>query len=99
MSLRSEILFDDRTKLNEYNPSENTTVPFLTVYEKTEVLGTRMTQLSNGARSFLPDDQTKTLSVKEIASKELTQHKLPFVIIRTLPNGTREYWRLNDLIM
>lgn len=99
MTLRSEILFDDRTKLNHYNPSENTTVPFLTVYEKTEVLGTRMTQLSNGARSFLPDDQTKVMTIKEIAISELSQHKLPFVISRTLPNGTREYWRLNDLIM
>ena len=32
-----------------------------------------------------------------IAEKELNQKKIPFIIMRPLPNGKKEYWRLQDL--
>ena len=32
----------------------------------------------------------------EIVEKELIQRKIPFIIRRTLPNGTYEDWKLEE---
>jgi DNA-directed RNA polymerase I, II, and III subunit RPABC2 len=72
--------------------------PFLSVYERTKILGFRANQLAQGARSYLkpvPDHITSTL---EIAKLELSQRLLPFIIKRPIPDGTFEYWRLSDLM-
>jgi DNA-directed RNA polymerase I, II, and III subunit RPABC2 len=72
--------------------------PFLTVYERTKVLGTRANQIAEGARPFIvvPDHMTDPL---EIAKLELDQRRLPFIIKRPMPDGTFEYWRLSDLMI
>jgi DNA-directed RNA polymerase I, II, and III subunit RPABC2 len=72
--------------------------PFLTVYERTKVLGTRANQIADGARPFIvvPDHMTDPL---EIAKLELEQRRLPFIIKRPMPDGTFEYWRLSDLMI
>jgi DNA-directed RNA polymerase subunit K/omega len=73
--------------------------PFLSVYERTKILGFRANQLAQGARSYLkpvPDHITSTL---EIARLELNQRLLPFIIKRPIPDGTFEYWRLSDLML
>jgi DNA-directed RNA polymerase subunit K/omega len=74
------------------------TYPFLTVYEKTKIIGMRANQLSQGACPFIKvPDHVK--SVKEIARLELEQKRLPYIIKRPLPNGECEYWRLSDLMI
>ncbi len=72
--------------------------PFLTVYERTKILGFRANQLSQGARPFVdvPEYVTKPI---EIAHIELEQRRLPFIIKRPMPDGSFEYWRLSDLIV
>ena len=72
-------------------------MPFLTQYERTSILGFRTNQLAQGARPFIvvPPHVTSTL---EIARMELEQRRLPFVIKRPMPDGSSEYWRLSDLI-
>lgn len=72
--------------------------PFLTVYERTKILGTRTNQLADGARPFItvPDYITQPL---EIAKLELEARVLPFVIERPMPDGSFEYWRLSDLMI
>jgi DNA-directed RNA polymerase I, II, and III subunit RPABC2 len=72
--------------------------PFLTVYERTKILGTRANQLAEGARPFVtvPEHMTQPL---EIAKLELEQRRLPFIIKRPMPDGTFEYWRLSDLMI
>lgn len=72
--------------------------PFLTLYEKTKILGFRANQLAQGARAFVtvPPHVTSTL---EIARMELAQRRLPFILARPMPDGTFEYWRLNDLMI
>jgi DNA-directed RNA polymerase subunit K/omega len=72
--------------------------PFLTVYEKTKILGFRANQLSQGAKPYIdvPEYITGTL---EIAKLELEQRRLPFIVKRPMPDGTFEYWRLSDLMM
>jgi DNA-directed RNA polymerase subunit K/omega len=72
------------------------TQPFLSVFEKTKILGFRTNQLSQGARPFVKvPPQVK--SYLEIAKIELEERRLPFILKRPLPNGTFEYWRLSDL--
>jgi DNA-directed RNA polymerase I, II, and III subunit RPABC2 len=72
--------------------------PFLTQYEKTKVLGMRANQLSQSARPYIVVPAHIT-SVWEIARLELEQRRLPFIIRRPMPDGTREYWRLSDLLI
>jgi DNA-directed RNA polymerase I, II, and III subunit RPABC2 len=72
--------------------------PFLTVFERTKILGTRTNQLAEGARPFVtvPEYMTNPL---DIAKLELEQRRLPFIVKRPMPDGTFEYWRLSDLMI
>jgi len=74
------------------------TYPFLTLYEKTKIIGLRANQLSKGARPYVPVPDHIT-SVRDIARMELEQKRLPFIVKRPLPNGAYEYWRLSDLML
>lgn len=77
------------------DPSHKTQ-PFLSIFEKTKILGFRTNQLSQGARPYvrIPKHMKTYL---EIAKLELEERRLPFIVKRPLPNGTFEYWRLSDL--
>lgn len=90
-----------RNKLGTIVDPLHRTVPILTKYEKTRVLGIRTKQLNNGAEPFIsskinitPD---KIIDGYPIALKELEEKKLPFIIRRPLPGGGVEYWYLQDL--
>lgn len=72
------------------------TVPFLTKYEKTRVIGQRIQQLNNGAKVYInvSDD---IIDNNVIAEMELKEKKIPFIIRRPLPDNSFEYWKLQDL--
>ena len=72
------------------------TMPFLTKYEKTRILGQRAKQLNQGAQPMIPVDK-KIIDGYLIAQLELQQKALPFIIRRPLPGGKSEYWRVSDL--
>lgn len=72
--------------------------PFLTVFEKTKILGFRANQISQGARPYIDVPEYVT-SELEIARIELEQRRLPFIVKRPMPDGSFEYWRLSDLIL
>ena len=72
------------------------TIPIMTKYEKTRILGQRAKQLNEGAPAFIKIDST-VIDGYLIALKELEQKKTPFIIRRPLPNGGSEYWRIQDL--
>jgi DNA-directed RNA polymerase subunit K/omega len=72
------------------------TIPIMTKYEKTRVLGQRAKQLNEGSPAFIKVDST-VIDGYLIAVKELEQKKTPFIIRRPLPNGGSEYWRIQDL--
>ena len=72
------------------------TLPFLTKYEKTRILGERATQLNAGAMAMIEVD-VDMIDGYLIALKEFDQKKIPFIIKRPLPNGAVEYWKLEDL--
>lgn len=73
----------------------HTTIPILTKYEYTRILGVRATQIENGAPTFI--DAPELVDSYLIAKAELDQKKLPFILKRPIPNGTIEYWKLEDL--
>lgn len=72
------------------------TIPLLTKYELARVLGMRAKQINMGATPFV---KVPTIIVDgyTIASMELKQKKIPFIIRRPLPNGGCEYWKVSDL--
>lgn len=72
------------------------TLPILTKYEKTRIVGERARQIESGAPAMvdIPDDM---IDAYLIATKELEEKKIPFIIKRPLPNGAIEYWRIADL--
>lgn len=83
--------------MEKYDPSKNLTRNVMTKFEKTKVIGIRLEQLSRGA---IPNiDTTNIKNIREICMKELEERKIPFVIMRPLPNGKKEYWRLKDMII
>jgi DNA-directed RNA polymerase I, II, and III subunit RPABC2 len=72
------------------------TIPFLTKYEKTRILGQRAKQIEMGARPFISVDE-KIIDSYIIAELELREKKIPFIIKRPIPNGGFEYWHVKDL--
>ena len=76
--------------------SMHKTMPILTKYEKTRILGQRAKQINQGAHPVVPVDK-KIIDGYLIAQLELQQKALPFIIRRPLPGGKSEYWRLADL--
>ena len=72
------------------------TYPFITKYEYARVIGMRSKQLNNGADPFVKVDRGM-IDGYTIALKEMEEKKIPFIIARPLPNGGREYWKLQDL--
>lgn len=79
------------------NDPSHTTYPYITLYEKTKIIGVRANQLSQGAKPFINVPEYVT-DVIQIARLEYEQKRLPFIIKRPLPNGKYEYWRLTDLM-
>jgi len=72
------------------------TIPILTKYEKTRVLGQRAKQINSGAPSTIKVPDT-TMDGYLVALEELRQKKIPFIIRRPIPNGGFEYWKISDL--
>ena len=72
------------------------TIPILTKYEKTRILGLRAKQINNGAKPLVTIN-TQIIDGYLIALKELEEKKIPIIIRRPIPNGASEYWHLKDL--
>lgn len=86
------------TLLKTYDPDANTSIRILTKYEKTSMMGVRIEQLAQGAPSTLSDDELQGLeTVEAICEKELALKKIPFIVLRTLPSGKQEIYRVDDL--
>tara|TARA_Y100000592_G_C5333262_1_gene250580 strand:- start:130 stop:432 length:303 start_codon:yes stop_codon:yes gene_type:complete len=95
----SEIITYNEINKN-YKPSNNISVPFLTLYEKTSILGLRKQQLANGAKTYLDNKLIKDIKdIEEIAELELKHKKLPFLVCRTFNDEYKEYIKLDDLII
>lgn len=81
-------------ELNKTVPINNQ-YPFLLDNEEAKIIGLRAQQLANGASALV--DTTGMTCVIKIAKKELKEGVNPFVIRRTLPDGTFVDLRVNEL--
>jgi DNA-directed RNA polymerase subunit K/omega len=72
------------------------TIPFLTKYERTRVIGQRAKQINSGAKTFVKVPEN-VIDGYLIAELELMQKRIPFIIRRPTPGGGCEYWNLKDL--
>ena len=72
------------------------TIPILTKYEKSKVLGLRSKQINSGSEPFISVNSS-IIDGYTIALMELEQKKIPFIVRRPMPNGTSEYWDIFDL--
>ena len=71
------------------------TIPILSKYERTRVVGERAIQISMGAPPLVEVGNLE--NPVDIALKELREKKIPYIIRRPLPNGTYEDWRVDEL--
>jgi len=93
---KKEGLVIDNIK-NVYTNIVNTpkkTIPIMTKFESTRIIGVRTQQLALGAKALIPTDGYN--SVREIAIKELMERKTPFIVRRTLPNNLYEDWKIEE---
>ena len=72
------------------------TIPHLTKYERARILGQRAKQIECGATPFIKVPEN-VIDGYLIASMELQQNRIPFIIRRPMPNGGSEYWKVGDL--
>ena len=92
----SEITVDANGNIIDDN---HKTVPFITKYEKTRILGQRAKQIDAGAIPFVTVPPN-IIDGYQIALIELREKKIPFIIKRPLPgNGGVEYWKVSDMII
>lgn len=87
---------DEQVLENIFVPDDKRiTRPTLTKYERVRVLGERAKQLSLNAKPMIIG--VETLNPKEIAKLELQMGVLPMIIIRPLPTGQKERWKVSEL--
>lgn len=86
----------NRNKNGIIDDDNHKTIPILSKYEKTKIIGIRTKQLLDGAFPLITID-TKNIDSYLIAQKELEAKILPFIIKRPLPDGKIEYWKIQDL--
>jgi len=72
------------------------TIPLLTKYERTRVLGQRTKQLNSGAFPYVKVGEN-VIDSYLIAQLELQEKRIPFIIRRPIPNGGSEFWCVKDL--
>lgn len=81
-----------------YDPNKNKTKNILSKYERVKIIGVRAEQLQRGAIANVKVDD-ENFNPVEVAKRELEERLIPFMVVRKLPNGTKEYWRLDDMII
>jgi DNA-directed RNA polymerase subunit K/omega len=72
------------------------TVPFITKYEITRILGQRAKQIQYGSKPFISIPEN-IIDENVIAELELKAKKIPFILGRPIPGGGFEYWKVSDL--
>lgn len=71
------------------------TKPILTKYERVRLIGERVKHLSLGAKPMIKN--TLNMSSRKIAELELKHNVIPIIIVRNVPNGIIEEWKISEL--
>jgi DNA-directed RNA polymerase I, II, and III subunit RPABC2 len=95
------ILFDEINPEKELNSNKRVpdelrrSKPYLTKYEKVNLIGTRSKQISDGSDIYVISKNA--ITAVDISKLELKHGKCPYKIKRTMPDGTYELWALSEL--
>ena len=76
------------------NTKEKKTIPYLSKFEKARIIGARLQQLAYGAQPKINAENLH--NINDIVLEELKQRKIPFIIRRSMPNGTYEDWKMEE---
>jgi DNA-directed RNA polymerase subunit K/omega len=91
---------EDVLKVIEHINDTKISKPIMTIYEFDKIIALRTQQIASGAPLFIDNittDVKSNMELRQIALKELTEGRLPFMIERKLPNNKKEYYRVRDL--
>jgi len=91
---------EDVLKVVEHLNDTKISKPIMTIYEFDKIIALRTQQIASGAPLFIDNittDVKSNMELRQIALKELTEGRLPFMIERKLPNNKKEYYRVRDL--
>lgn len=83
---------DDEKNIN-IETSKKRTIDYTTRYEYTMLIACRALQISFGKPPKVDIGDIK--DPNEIAKMELHARVIPLIIVRTLPDGTKETWNVN----
>jgi DNA-directed RNA polymerase subunit K/omega len=89
-----------RKDVTESMKTPRITREYYTKYEFVYLLGTRAQQLAEGARPLVDITGLKTSDprfVEHVAKREIEQQKLPNIVVRRMPDGSAEYWSVEEL--
>ena len=86
----------ERDENNNIIDKNHKTLPFLSKYERTRILGQRAKQINIGDKPYI-DVPPHIIDGYLIAELELNAKKIPVIIRRPLPGGKSEYWKIQDL--
>lgn len=78
-----------------YYTKSKQTEPFITKFEKAKIISVRAQAIESGATPFVPIDDPNE-DPYSIAKREYDTKRIPYFIVRTLPDQEKEYWRLTD---
>ena len=83
----------DNYKFNKLKQKQS--LPFLTKFEKSLILGIRLKQLISNGKPMVSTENC--YNARDILKKEFTEKKIPLLIRRYLPNNSYEDWKLSEL--
>lgn len=69
----------------------------MTRFEYTMLIAARALQLSAGAHPLIDYKKENIYDPREIAERELNERIIPLVIQRNLPDGSKEFWKVEDM--
>lgn len=95
----TKVVEDYTDIMHGYDPSKYITRNVMTKYEKTKIIGMRLEQLARGAHTLVNTEKSNCKSLRDVVMCELAEKKLPFIIVRNLPNGKKEHWKVSDLVV
>lgn len=98
-------ILDFNDIMKEYDPNKNKSKNILSKYEIVSIIGQRSEQLARGAIPYINLSSksyaylTTPFNPIEVAKEELRTRRMPLMLYRIMPDKTREYWRLDDMII
>lgn len=95
-----EVKFIFRNEVAEMVKQPRITREYFTKYEYTALISIRSQQLAEGAKPLVELTglrMSDPMFVENVAKREIEQRKLPFIIRRRLPDGTTEFWSVQEM--